>query len=649
MRVLLIFFTITFAAPAFADDPFANITHTKLNNGLDLYMAPNPEATLFKIKLIVDVGWYAESKANWGVSHLLEHVLFRDKKLPEEMSFLQLIEEHGGEANGVTSRRTTSYFGTVPKAKAPWLYKTFFHMLTQQKKILDKYVQKEKHTVLREIGEPSKISKFLNFDIFRFLDFDYLKMPDFWESEFRVSFDPPFTREQERISTLNLTREQVQKQYDNYYYPSNMHLFIAGHFDPKKLLTKVNNTWGKLVNIPHLKEKSDPVPHLRDKPFYQVVVANASPLISMGTKLWNLTFEDALVLDSYTEHLAHRLMKEIRNKYGYTYRVTAYNSFYKKYGYATVQFNTKESHFNKTRRVLRDYIKDEAQTGTVPDDEIDEAIKLYLNAFDVQDSDAHTLLARAEDFYYIYDTYGIEASPYATLKKIDHAKYNEILKKNFTPQRNYTYLKKPTFGFSWDYVLFALISFALMFRRFRIYLTKKFNHTHLRWMRKIQYAPFNIVQILITLLAVVIFAHVQYGVIYMLRKAPLFNRSLFLNLYVLWVASAALVAVAIQSAYALFPRKLMVADGMLYIKSLTYFSRTIPLTEISSVQALSLWRVLFSWSTLKQIKWRFFFLDLFFWRKSLILRLKNGRAYLFSFRDASKVVNELNLSFLHPH
>ena len=58
-------------------------------------------------KLTADLerGWEGEHEGNWGVSHLLEHVLFRDKQLNDEMSYLQLIKEAGGSANGETRER----------------------------------------------------------------------------------------------------------------------------------------------------------------------------------------------------------------------------------------------------------------------------------------------------------------------------------------------------------------------------------------------------------------------------------------------------------------------------------------------------------------------------------------------------------------
>lgn len=124
-------------------DPFESIEYLKLNNGLGVYFAPSEETNLTSIRVEVDVGWEAEKKGNWGVSHLLEHVLFRDKGLRDEMTYLQLIKEAGGSANGTTQRRLTAYFGTIPSAKGEWLMDNFAKMLIVEK-IDAEYVRKEK-------------------------------------------------------------------------------------------------------------------------------------------------------------------------------------------------------------------------------------------------------------------------------------------------------------------------------------------------------------------------------------------------------------------------------------------------------------------------------------------------------------------------
>jgi predicted Zn-dependent peptidase len=54
------------------------------------------------VKLRVGLGVDHETEGNFGVSHLLEHMLFRSEVLKDEMSFSELIKEH-----------ETSFFATV--------------------------------------------------------------------------------------------------------------------------------------------------------------------------------------------------------------------------------------------------------------------------------------------------------------------------------------------------------------------------------------------------------------------------------------------------------------------------------------------------------------------------------------------------------
>ncbi|MGZ3809867.1 MAG: insulinase family protein, partial [Bacteriovorax sp.] len=140
-------------AEEFAPDPYQSIEFIKLDNGMSVYFSPSEDTNLTSIRLEVDVGWEIENKTNWGVSHLLEHVLFRDKQLKEEMSYLQIIKEAGGSANGTTENRKTSFFGSIPYSKGSWLLENFSKMILEPK-IINEYVQKEKSTVELEIGRP---------------------------------------------------------------------------------------------------------------------------------------------------------------------------------------------------------------------------------------------------------------------------------------------------------------------------------------------------------------------------------------------------------------------------------------------------------------------------------------------------------------
>ncbi|MBC7539920.1 MAG: insulinase family protein [Bacteriovorax sp.] len=335
----LLIWSLTIYAKEPGSDPYQAIEYIKLDNGVSVYLAPSEETNLTEIRLDVGVGWEAENKSNWGVSHLLEHVLFRDKQLKEEMSYLQIIKEAGGRANGQTDSRLTSYYGSIPSSKSKWLLDTFSKMLLHPN-MTNENVQKEKSTVELEIGRPGPVTQALGFNPFDKFYPSYLKSSSFWETEFKISNDNLFSKSEEQLSNQKLTLVQINDHYNNYYYPSNMKLFVAGKFTKKEIMDTIIMTWGTLKPRVGLSLKPVKKAEPRLEPYIHTDVTQENNSVYIGTKAWNFTNQDQEILSSYSNYLAHRLMKEIRNLKGQAYTAHAENYFHKDYGYTYVGFQT---------------------------------------------------------------------------------------------------------------------------------------------------------------------------------------------------------------------------------------------------------------------------------------------------------------------
>ena len=60
------------------DDPYADVTYFQLENGLEVYLLSDEKAEKTKITIKVKVGSAVENAQSLGLSHLVEHVVFRD-------------------------------------------------------------------------------------------------------------------------------------------------------------------------------------------------------------------------------------------------------------------------------------------------------------------------------------------------------------------------------------------------------------------------------------------------------------------------------------------------------------------------------------------------------------------------------------------
>lgn len=77
----------------------------------------------------VKVGMDIEDEKNYGISHLVEHIVFRDQRVPYH-DYLDYIKEEGGTyVNGYTTRYTTEYLTTIDSNKSYWITEVFAQMI----------------------------------------------------------------------------------------------------------------------------------------------------------------------------------------------------------------------------------------------------------------------------------------------------------------------------------------------------------------------------------------------------------------------------------------------------------------------------------------------------------------------------------------
>ncbi len=621
-------------------DPYAAIETIELKNGLTLYLAPSDETNVTSVRVEVAVGWEAENKTNWGVSHLLEHVLFRDKELKDEMSYLQLIKESGGSANGTTQARTTSYFASIPSKKGTWLLEQISKMILNPE-IADKYVDKEKATVELERGRPSPIVLALGFNPMDYLKPRYLKAPDFWESEFHVSFDEPYTLTQEQLSTRRLTAQQVKDYYNAYYHPANMKLFIAGKYDRAEVMKIVQSKWAAFAPREGKKLNPPQTPKPRGQAYLRQYVTDATPYVYLGIKLYEMTIRDFGVIASYANYVSHRLMKELRNVKGQTYSANSTTFTFERAGYSVIQFQTPKEHLEENLAFVNNYLKNETEGQGLNEEQFKEAKELYLNAYALRSRDADAMMRYAIDVAATTAEFGEFRSPYQELASVNREEFNAILKKHYRPDRNYSVTYRPPVWFHYDYYVLYFFTAAFGFFALRLTLTKKFFNDRVRWIRKVKYPPMKLLELTTLGIGWFLIAHL-YAVCELLRtQFNVLHSHVLISQYAYSVVNIWAVLIVAQGLMSLVPRKLMVMDNILVIKSMSYFSKHVPLSQVQSAEVRTALSIYLSPRLWLEIKWRFFFFGLWPWKKGLLLRLRTGETYFLEVAAPFKVKAEL--------
>jgi len=373
--VLLIFSLYSTATASTNSDPYKNIEYYKLDNGMQVYLLSDKKAVNTDILLSVRVGYDVENEDTYGLSHLVEHMVFRDQRVPHH-DYLDYIEDEGGTyVNGYTRRYETDYVTTIDSNKSYWITKTFANMLFD-KNVTNEDLAVERGALQTEIGEARWYLKPLWY-IGKFFKKISPPKEEFYHNEFNLSKEkdlPANYHAQE--NNKKFTLDEVMAHYHSYYYPANMTLNIVGNFSVEKMKKIIAEGYGKIKKKGTKHTQKPPKDaQLNGKAyrrFYEGVGKNSAYI---GVKYLLDDYKKYLILGIYTNNLAKRLQQQIRNKLGKTYSVNPYGFSERNAGVAAINFGSLHKNFEENIRRVDEMLQ--ADIKDINDNTIANAMREY--------------------------------------------------------------------------------------------------------------------------------------------------------------------------------------------------------------------------------------------------------------------------------
>lgn len=213
------------------------IYHYILENGLEVFLRPNPQAPNVQVAHWVKAGSLHEKKGSTGIAHLFEHMMFRPLKMGEP-SFSQKADKLGALLNANTRFESTYYHTSVPAKNLKQLL-----LLESDRfrnlKVTDGLLDLERGAVWSEYSTK----------------FDSNPILDLWFEVYRKAFPGhPFgwTIIGEREDLTKIKAADCNEFFSKYYVPNNIGLFITGDFKLEEALKEViddYSTWTKGASV----------------------------------------------------------------------------------------------------------------------------------------------------------------------------------------------------------------------------------------------------------------------------------------------------------------------------------------------------------------------------------------------------------------
>lgn len=196
---------------------------TTLDNGLKIIGEHNPAAQSAAAGYFVNTGARDETPEVAGVSHFLEHMMFKGtpRRTPEAIN--REFDELGATYNAYTSEERTVYYGAVLPERGAELLDLLTDMMRPSLRQNDFEI--EKNVILEEIAMYEDKPSFRVFEIGneRFYNGHPLGNSILGSSE----------------SIKALEREQMQRYFETRYAPNNMLLTLAGNYDWDRVISQV--------------------------------------------------------------------------------------------------------------------------------------------------------------------------------------------------------------------------------------------------------------------------------------------------------------------------------------------------------------------------------------------------------------------------
>lgn len=229
MRGLLALLAGLFAAVATASQP---VNEYKLDNGLKLIVKQDHRAPVMVSQVWYKVGSSYEHDGITGLSHVLEHMMFKGTAAHPAGEFSRIIAENGGQENAFTSRDYTAYFQTMETRRLP----VSFELESDRMRNLslpDEEFKKEVQVVMEE-------RRMRTDDNPQSLTYEQFNATAYASSPYRI----PTIGWMGDLKTMAV--EDLRNWYRQWYAPNNAVVVVVGDVDPDDVYGLAKKYFGAL-------------------------------------------------------------------------------------------------------------------------------------------------------------------------------------------------------------------------------------------------------------------------------------------------------------------------------------------------------------------------------------------------------------------
>ncbi len=294
------------------------INSKKLSNGITVVLETMPYLRSAAFGVWVKVGSSNENEKNNGISHIIEHMLFKGTQKRTARQIADDMSRIGGDINAYTSKECTSFYAVTLDEHLPVAIEIIGDMLNHSL-IEEKALKKEKSVIIEEINMYDDSPEDLVHEMLQ------MKIWDNHPLGYQIS------GKKENVRAI--TRQEILDFMAQYYVSGNIVMSVAGNIDEDEVMELLEKHFSGIPAGPRQPSCTAPAYHpsiyTKKKDVEQLHLNIAFESVKADAEeKYALTILNSVLGGGINS----RLFQIIRENLGLTYTIYSYGSSYKTAG-----------------------------------------------------------------------------------------------------------------------------------------------------------------------------------------------------------------------------------------------------------------------------------------------------------------------------
>jgi predicted Zn-dependent peptidase len=397
------------------------VRRTLLPNGLVVISERMPHFRSTSVGIWVRTGSRREPAERNGISHFIEHMVFKGTARRSCEEIARTIDSVGGMLDAFTTKEMVCFNAKVLDEHLPLAFDVISDMVLDPL-FPEMEIEREKSVVLEEIKMDEDTPEALVNEAF---------LQNVWEGH---ALGRPILGTRETVA--NFEKERVFDWFRRCYVPNEIVVSAAGNVEHERLVELAAAAFGPLESAPNGYHEAPPEPRaplvVRQKPaLEQAHVCLGVPAFSVSDRR---RFASALLNTILGAGMSSRLFQNIRERQGLAYAVFSEMTHYHDTGLLTVYAGTGGEKLEGLVRSVMDEFR-RLKEEPVPDEELTRAKEQLKGSMTLSlESTGSRMGNRARQEMYFGRFYSLEEI-FASIDAVSSEELQRVAGELFTPER----------------------------------------------------------------------------------------------------------------------------------------------------------------------------------------------------------------------